>query len=94
MGQVILVAYDISDDERRLRLARALLSMGYSRVQKSVYVYSRGYEGVRRRTVEVAARIIDAREDNVLIITVPEQSYRSAVRLGVARGHGESTLTL
>jgi CRISPR-associated protein Cas2 len=81
---VLLVAYDISDDERRNRLASALLRLGYSRVQRSVYIHPRAYRGLRRRTVEVAARIMDPATDRVLILTLPEASYREAVLLGYA----------
>jgi len=91
---VLLVAYDVSDDDRRLRLARALIAMGYSRIQRSVYVHPRAYRGLRRRTAEVAARLIDPRTDRVLIVTLPEASYEEAIHLGAPLLGGEGYATL
>ena len=34
----VLVAYDISDDRKRLRVAEWLLAKGFSRIQRSLYV--------------------------------------------------------
>ena len=83
---VVLVAYDVSDDEKRVRLMRELQRLGYTRLQRSVYVHTRAYEGLKRRTLEAAARIIDPRTDSVLVMTVPDSIYRSASRLGVGSG--------
>jgi len=87
------VAYDISDDSRRLRLARALERLGYSRVQRSVYIHPRAYRGLRRRTLEIAARLMDPATDRVLVLTLPEGVFRDAVHLGGPRALG-SGLTL
>ena len=90
---VLLVAYDISDDERRNRLANRLLAMGFSRIQRSVYVHPRAYSGLKRRTVEVVASHIDPRTDRALIMVVPDGVYRGAVHLGQG-GPGDLVLTL
>ncbi len=90
---VLLVAYDISDDERRNKLARALTRLGYSRIQRSVYVHPRAYRGLARRTIEVAARLMDPATDRVLILTLPEGVYRDAIHLGApAPASGPLTL--
>ncbi|MEB2835656.1 MAG: CRISPR-associated endonuclease Cas2 [Desulfurococcales archaeon] len=91
---VLLVAYDVSDDDKRLRLARALIRLGYSRIQRSVYVHPRAYRGLKRRTLEVAARLIDPRSDRVLVITMPESVYEGAVTLGAPPLGGEGYATL
>jgi CRISPR-associated protein Cas2 len=36
--QVILVVYDIREDDLRLKVARYLKKLGFSRIQKSVFV--------------------------------------------------------
>ncbi|MEB3773906.1 MAG: CRISPR-associated endonuclease Cas2 [Desulfurococcales archaeon] len=79
---MIIVAYDISDNERRLRMMRALLTLGYSRVQRSVYIHRRGFEAVRKSTIERASRIIDPVTDSIIILPVPDNVYRGMVKLG------------
>ena len=91
---VLLVAYDISDDARRLKLARALISLGYSRIQRSVYVHPRAYRGLKRRTLEVAARLMDPRTDRILLLTLPEGVYSQAITLGAPPPRGEGYATL
>ncbi len=81
---VLLVAYDISDDTNRLRLANDLLRMGFSRIQRSVYVYRGAYKGLRSRVAEAAARRIDPSSDTVLIITIPERSLEDALIIGLS----------
>ncbi|MEB3780788.1 MAG: CRISPR-associated endonuclease Cas2 [Desulfurococcales archaeon] len=86
---VFIVAYDISDDERRLRMMRALLTLGYSRLQRSVYIYRRGFEAIRKATIERAARIIDPTSDSLLIIPVPDNMVSSIIKLGLHRWDDE-----
>ncbi|MEB3760754.1 MAG: CRISPR-associated endonuclease Cas2 [Desulfurococcales archaeon] len=81
---VLLVAYDVSDDTNRVKLANDLLRMGFSRIQRSVYVYRGSYRGLRNRVAEVAARRIDPRTDTVLIMTVPEWSLENALVIGLS----------
>jgi len=83
---VILVAYDISDDGKRQKLANELLRMGFTRVQRSVYIARTGYRGLRERAARAAARRIDPETDSVLILTVPEWSLESAIRIGLQEG--------
>ena len=79
----ILVSYDISDDRRRQRLARSLLRIGYSRLQRSLYmtVY-KGYRGLARRAEEAARRSISSERDSVIIMTLPDWSVEKAIVLG------------
>ncbi len=79
---VVVVAYDISDDDRRRRLADDLLRMGFTRVQRSVYVFRRAYRGVALRAARAAARRIDPVTDTVLIMSVPDKSFESAIIIG------------
>ncbi|MEB3861538.1 MAG: CRISPR-associated endonuclease Cas2 [Desulfurococcales archaeon] len=86
---VILVAYDIREDERRMRMMRMLLALGYSRVQKSVYIHRRGFEAVKRATLERAARIMDPETDSLLLLTLPDSLYTRAIRMGRGSVDGE-----
>ena len=79
---VILVAYDISDDQKRNKLAQDLLAMGFTRIQRSVYIARHGYRGLRERAARAAARRIDPETDTVLIMTVPEWSLSQAIVVG------------
>ena len=90
---VFIVAYDISDDERRLKMMRSLLALGYSRVQRSVYMYKRGFEAVKRATIERAARIIDPTTDSVIIIPLPGNMANSIIKLGVG-GWDDEVITI
>ncbi len=64
----LVVAYDIPDDRRRLRLARVLWGM-LDRVQKSVFE-GELEERMVDRLEERVRRVVEAREDAVRIYTL------------------------
>lgn len=63
-----LVAYDIPDDRRRLKIATALQTYG-DRVQYSVFVVDAADVRIRRLRRQLES-LIDAREDSVLVCDV------------------------
>ncbi|WP_284304786.1 CRISPR-associated endonuclease Cas2 [Mobilicoccus caccae] len=80
------MAYDIADDRRRLRLAKALQSFG-DRVQYSVFVVDASEVRLRRMRREVE-RIVRLDQDAVLICDVGPVSGVSESRfvsIGVGR---------
>ena len=79
----VLVAYDISDDEARNKLARDLQAAGFTRIQRSVYVHKTAYRGVVERVKRLALRRMDPRTDSVLIMIIPSNVYeRNTIILG------------
>ena len=83
----VVVAYDIRRDDVRDRVARLLLSMGLSRVQRSLYAGPGGLAKARdvARAVE---RLIDPETDRVDIIVVPDHAWRRRIGLGGGRAPG------
>jgi CRISPR-associated endonuclease Cas2 len=77
----LLVAYDVVDDKRRAKVAKALGKLG-KRVQLSVFLLRRGTpEGV----AAVLAGLIAPKEDDVRIHVICLACERKAVLLGKAR---------
>ncbi len=79
----ILVAYDVVDDRRRVRLAQRLTEL-LQRVQKSVFqgeVDARGLEEVYERIQQE----VDLREDSVLVVRLCKACVASVDYLGVAQ---------
>ncbi len=64
-----LVAYDISDDAEREKVAALLQAMGFSRVQRSVFV-GRGPRGRVLDALERAKRVLRGRHH---VLAVPVQ---------------------
>ena len=79
----VLAFYDISDDSRRARAAERLLALGFSRVQRSVYI-ARGGRGLARDAMRALAPLIDPGRDSLVVMVVPGESVSSALRLGGA----------
>ena len=73
---IVVVAYDISKEEVRGRLRRYLGRLGLSIINRSVYA-GVGGEKTAKRIAEKASKIIEE-NDNVFIITIPEQFYDRA----------------
>ncbi len=77
----MLVIYDISDDDRRSTMAKALKRLGLTRVQKSAFI------GQAKRQLigdvkRVARRIIDEHTDNVQIYPLTPASYNMRIVIG------------
>lgn len=77
----IVVAYDISDNTARLRVAEWLQNQGFTRIQRSVFV---GRGGIARaRDVErFVARMIDVGRDVVHIFVVQDVEWERRVVVG------------
>ena len=88
---MILVAYDISRDDTRDRVAKKLLSMGYTRIQRSVYV-ARGGVAKARDTARMIQGLIDEDTDRVDIILVPDHNWRTHIRLGGREKHEDTVV--
>ena len=77
----VLVIYDISDDSKRLRVARTLEAWGLSRIQRSAFV------GVlqRARAADLARRLrrlIDEDRDVLHILAIDGREWERAIVLG------------
>lgn len=71
----VMVVYDVSDDRRRLRLARTLERWGLARVQRSAFTGS--IQPGRLKDLERLVRaIIDPATDVVHILPVQDQDWR------------------
>ncbi len=85
----VMVVYDVSDDKRRLRLARTLERWGLARVQRSAFtgVLQPG----RIKDLERLVRaIIDPSTDVVHILPVQDQDWRRVRVIG--RQWGEASV--
>ncbi len=78
---VVIVAYDISDNYTRDKVAKLLFSMGFERVQRSLYA-ARGGSEKARQVAAAIARLIDPGSDRVDIIVVPEHYWRARMIVG------------
>ncbi|ADN51072.1 CRISPR-associated endonuclease Cas2 [Vulcanisaeta distributa] len=78
----VLVSYDISDDRRRLEIMNKLKSMGYVRVQRSLYI-ARGGNALAKDTARALTRLMN-REDSVVILIIDGQTLNNAIKLGTA----------
>ncbi len=76
---IYLVAYDISDDSERERVASALMAMGFVRIQRSVFV-GRAPRGRVADLVEAVRRVLRG-SGHVVIVPVPEHLFRKRVEV-------------
>ena len=81
---MIIVAYDIHDSDRRDRAAKLLFSMGFTRIQRSLYA-GRGGLARARDVARALSRIIDLSRDVVDIVLVPEHYWSSRIEVGGGR---------
>lgn len=91
---VVMVVYDISDDEVRSLVASKLMRMGFTRIQKSVYV-RRGTIGTSRYVFRSISRIIDPLRDKILVLSISERDYLSSLSIGpkaIGDTHGSNIL--
>ena len=79
----VVIAYDITDDKRRTRLAQTLLNYG-NRVQYSVfeaYLFKWEIDEMRLQI----SRIIKHSEDSVRIYVLTKKSRKDIITIGVQR---------
>ncbi|MFP3214854.1 MAG: CRISPR-associated endonuclease Cas2 [Nitrososphaeria archaeon] len=79
----VVVSYDITDDKRRLEVMNRLKSMGFVRVQRSMYI-ARGGGALAKDVARAVVRLMD-REDSVVIFIIDNQTLNNAIRLGTAQ---------
>jgi CRISPR-associated protein Cas2 len=85
----VLAAYDISDDARRARAAARLLAMGFTRLQRSLYL-ARGGRTLAKEAYRALHRIVDHATDKVLVMVVPAESLEASLQLAPRPGEGGS----
>lgn len=78
---MIIVAYDISKDDRRDAVAKTLFSMGFTRIQRSLYL-GRGGLAKARDVARRLEELIDENTDVVDIILVPDHYMAKRIRVG------------
>ncbi len=83
----VVVAYDISDNNVRTMASEKLKSMGFSRIQRSLYA-RKGGASEAKEAARALARIIDFKTDNVMVMVVPWESLEKAWKLGVFNYEG------
>ncbi|MDE0077690.1 MAG: CRISPR-associated endonuclease Cas2 [Caldilineaceae bacterium] len=89
----VLVSYDVADDRRRGKIARALQDFGGERVQYSVfecYLTARN----RARLQERLANVIHPDEDSIRIYRLCDQCRGDALLLGCAQPVEEPALRI
>lgn len=77
----MLVIYDISDDERRTAMAKALKRLGLTRVQRSAFI-GPAKHALISEVKNAAKRIIDESTDNVQIYPLTPASYNLRIEMG------------
>jgi CRISPR-associated protein Cas2 len=88
MTTYVLVAYDISDNQRRLEAAERLKGMGFVRLQKSLYI-ARGGAALAKDAYRALMRVIDRSTDSVFVAVVPGESFEKALIHGLQSSVGE-----
>lgn len=78
---MVLVVYDVSDDSRRLRLARELQRMGLSRVQRSAFV-GRGGLAVAKEAARASAQLVEEATDVVHVVLPSDAQWLNAFVVG------------
>jgi len=80
----VIVVYDISSDKVRNTVCDKLKSMGFSMVQRSVYV-ARGGFSKAKDAARAIQRHIDESGDSVLVMVVSRDVLERAIVIGVNR---------
>lgn len=77
------VLYDITDDRRRTKAARACLQVGLYRVQKSVFLGTLGDNELDELVVRLET-LVDAGHDSVYAFPMCRSDFAKVVLLGQA----------
>jgi CRISPR-associated protein Cas2 len=88
MTTYVIVAYDISDNWRRLEAAERLKGMGFVRLQRSLYI-ARGGAALAKDAYRALMRVIDRSTDSVFVAVVPGESFEKALTYGLQSSVGE-----
>jgi len=76
-----LVIYDISDDQRRLKVSEACKNFGLARIQRSAFLGSLT-PARRKELIAVLRRLISEEEDNLQVFVICEPDLALRVVLG------------
>jgi len=79
-----VVVYDVSDDQRRLRLSRTLEAWGLSRIQRSAFT-GRMQRARIRDLALLAERLIDPGTDVVHVFQLSREEWSKTIVLGTPR---------
>ncbi|MEJ2776304.1 CRISPR-associated endonuclease Cas2 [Sulfolobaceae archaeon RB850M] len=82
----ILVVYDISENEKRNKVAKELLRLGLSRIQRSAFVGdidSQRYKDL----VRICSKLVDGKDDVLHIIPLGLRDWERRVVIG-GEGNG------
>jgi len=77
----ILIAYDISDDRTRQRIAEWLLARGFTRIQRSLYI-GRGGIALARDVERFIKKFVDISRDVVHIVLVQDLEWEKRIVIG------------
>ncbi|MGC9227671.1 CRISPR-associated endonuclease Cas2 [Caldivirga sp.] len=78
---IIIASYDISDDRRRVNAMNTLKALGFTRVQRSLYI-AKGGLSLAKDAARALSRVIKASEDSVIIVIIDNRTWASGFRLG------------
>ncbi|MHC1601495.1 MAG: CRISPR-associated endonuclease Cas2 [Candidatus Nezhaarchaeales archaeon] len=79
---MVLVIYDIPDDNLRLQVAKYLKRMGLNRVQKSAFIGDLT-PALRAELVTGLQRLIRGKKANIQIYPLTQASFNQRIVLGV-----------
>ena len=77
-----LVSYDIADNKRRKLICDYLIGMGYSRIQKSVFLGEIKKEQYIKM-VENISKIIKENLDSIYFVPLNKEEFNSIIVIGV-----------
>jgi len=80
----IVVAYDVSEDQVRNKVAETLAAYGLQRIQRSVFA-GRLPPALVKELAEKLRRVTRGANADVIIIRVDKRALDSAVRIGPAQ---------
>lgn len=78
----VLVVYDISDDKTRTEIAHKLEMMGYTRIQRSVWINPYGYTDEALRAYRKLKKFPLGENDRIHIFIIPRWSYEKVISIG------------
>lgn len=83
MALTVIAAYDVSEDDRRARLAALLQTYG-DRIQKSVFVIMVDHEELAQ-LADHAGRLVDIETDSVWFLRQCTSCWTDALTVGQAK---------
>jgi len=81
---ILIVAYDITDNKIRKKLANYLAYEGLVRVQKSVFMGPSDYLGKSRIKAEIRKKIADTEQAQIFVHTIDSRSVHKGNFIGDA----------